>query len=480
MEKNCYVSDLMPGTVLERALFQVRKPTPRPDGTNLPKIKVMLADKSGECLGTSYTLPDDVCEKLLAANAGYVYVWGVVQADKYEGQVKMNAVEIAPTPSDIAPFMPDFPKDHGDTVERFNALVGSIGYAPLFAVLKALFRPEMKAFREAHAAEGRHHAYRGGLLRHTVEVAELCQKACDIFPELRHDLLVCAALLHDYGKLRELDVCGDLTDTGVLIGHVSEGAYHVRRAVEAAPELPAELAMELTHLVLSHHGTREWGAPILPATLEAQVLPLCDQMSANITHFVEKSKALAQSGSRFSRTNGETIWVGGSGSASVPDLSGKKTDVARKLQSDPFGDEPLPVAAPPLTVRLPLLGWVAAGSGDQGSANDSADEWRDVVMPHGGADFLLRVTGDSMIGAGIVEKDILFVKRTTDTPRIGQIVVASVPESVSGAGGVVKRWGVSATNTPILVSENSDYPPIPVTSEVLVQGVVVHLLRDYG
>lgn len=304
----------------------------------------------------------------------------------------------------------------------------------------------------------------------------MCRNACRIFPELRHDLVVCAALLHDFGKLSELDAQGNLTDTGVLVGHIAEGMYQIRRAAESIPGLPQSLTQELTHLILSHHGQKEYGSPQTPATLEAQVLTYCDQLSASVTHHLEGKERLRKHGGRFARKGNDMIWAGDPQSSCF-DLSGQKADTVRNVQKDPFDDSPAPI---PATIRLPLLGWVAAGEGDQGSSFDrpeNAEEWREVVEPPGGADFLLRVTGDSMVGAGIVEGDLLFVKRTTEAPRSGQIVVAVVPD---GPGGVVKRFEADATGTPRLVSENSAYAPIPVTENVRVQGRVVHLLRDYG
>jgi 3'-5' exoribonuclease len=477
MEKGWFIDDLVPGTEFSGGLFQVRGVTPRPSGTNRPKITLELADRTGTRKAKSWDIDDALSAQLLSGAVTYVSVSGIVEAGgNYVGEVKMTGLEAAPVPEDVRPFLPELRPHHGNDKKRFFALVHGIGFPPLRELLRVLFQPHAKAFYEAYAAERRHHAYRGGLLRHTVEVAEMCQNACRIFPELRHDLLVCGALLHDFGKLLELDSLGNLTETGVLVGHIGEGMYRVRRAAESVPELPASIAQELTHLILSHHGQKEYGSPQTPATLEAQVLTHCDQLSASVTHHREVREQLHDTGARFSRKGADLVWAGDPRTADL-DLSGKKVDLVQKMQEDPFSESSAPI---PTTVRLPLLGWVAAGGGDQGSCLDhpeNAEDWREVVPPPGGADFLLRVTGDSMVGVGIVEGDLLFVKRTQEMPRPGQIVIASVPD---GPGGVVKRFDMDAAGTPWLASENSMYAPIPVTDGVRVQGRVVHLLRDYG
>jgi len=469
MDKGYNISDLSPGTVFADALFRVQTATPRQDGTKQPKLKLTLADGTGSCAATLWEVDDTLARDILCGATKYVRVSGAVQTGKYAGDLQVSTLIAAPEPTDLRPFLPPFSPEHGDFRQRFHALLSTVGYLPLFTLLKKLFQPNLRAFDAAFAAQSRHHAYPGGLLQHTVEVAEMCQKACAVYSELRHDLLICAALLHDFGKLSELDECGDYTATGLLAGHIAEGSYRIRRAAEEIPDLSPELMRELDHLILSHHGLLEHGSPIAPATPEAHVLTHCDNISAKLAFHRAAAKKLKAVGSRYSRVGGETIYISDNSVQNL-DLSGKR-NVLAQLSTHPFEDSPTTG-----TTRLPLLGWVAAGSADQGS--ESADESHEVMMPPGGADFLLRVVGDSMIGAGIIERDLLFVRKINGDPRPGQIVVASLPD---GAGAVVKRFGKDgATGAPCLISENKEYATIPMTEEVRIQGLVVHLQREIG
>ncbi len=129
---------------------------------------------------------------------------------------------------------------------------------------------------------------------------------------------------------------------------------------------------------------------------------------------------------------------------------------------------------------LPMLGRVAAGPGDRSCEESREAETCMVLMPPGGADYLLYVSGDSMNGIGILEGDLLFVHRQVGA-RDGDVVEANIP----GEGQVVKRYRATSHSTNpgaiglALNSENPAYAPIPLTAEIVIQGKAVSLLRDF-
>ncbi|NLM37510.1 MAG: HD domain-containing protein, partial [Firmicutes bacterium] len=152
-----------------------------------------------------------------------------------------------------------------------------------------------RRFSFAPGAMRIHHAYRGGLLEHTVGVVTLCRTAAALYPEANRDLLLTGALLHDVGKLEsytgELTFVG--TDQGKLIGHLVLGVQMVEtaiaaiRATKGEGAFPPQLQMPLIHLILSHHGELEWGSPVQPALLEACLLHHADHMDAEAAKFRE-------------------------------------------------------------------------------------------------------------------------------------------------------------------------------------------------
>jgi 3'-5' exoribonuclease len=133
------------------------------------------------------------------------------------------------------------------------------------------------------AARQIHHAYRSGLLEHILKIIEVGSLLADAYGA-RRDLVIAGAMLHDLGKLQELsyDVATDYTMEGNLVGHIAIGVGMLRDLIRERPDFPAGLAMELEHLILSHHGAKELGSPVEPMTIEAFLLATVDDLDAKI------------------------------------------------------------------------------------------------------------------------------------------------------------------------------------------------------
>jgi 3'-5' exoribonuclease len=174
---------------------------------------------------------------------------------------------------------------------ELRTLVRRVCEPRLRAVVRAVFGAPgfIDAFAACPAGSGRHHAYVGGLLEHTVSVAILCVNLAAAYPQADADLLLAAALLHDVGKTEELSfgTCVDYTDAGRLVGHVVLGERIVSRAIRGLSRpLPEETALRLVHAVLAHHGEPEWGAPRRPCTIEALLLHHADNLDAQAAAFL--------------------------------------------------------------------------------------------------------------------------------------------------------------------------------------------------
>lgn len=170
--------------------------------------------------------------------------------------------------------------------EMWQELVGRI---------QSVERPELRDLLErvvtAHETKLRvwpagvkvHHDYRSGLLEHVLKVLEVATLVADAYGA-RRDLLVAGAILHDIGKLDELSytLATEYTVEGNLVGHMAIGVGMLRAAAAEIPEFPRELLLELTHLILSHHGSKELGSPVEPMTVEAFILAACDDLDAKL------------------------------------------------------------------------------------------------------------------------------------------------------------------------------------------------------
>lgn len=134
------------------------------------------------------------------------------------------------------------------------------------------------------AARQIHHAYRGGLLEHITKMAEVGDLVSRAYAA-NQDLVFAGVVLHDIGKLQELAYEGGLADytrDGNLVGHIGLGLILVREAIALIPGFPDELRGQVEHLVASHHGSREFGSPTEPKTIEAFVLAAIDDLDAKI------------------------------------------------------------------------------------------------------------------------------------------------------------------------------------------------------
>ncbi|MGB9614701.1 MAG: 3'-5' exoribonuclease YhaM family protein [Fervidobacterium sp.] len=139
-----------------------------------------------------------------------------------------------------------------------------------------------EVFKSAPAGMRIHHAYIGGLLEHSLNVAKMVDQICSIYDKLDRDLLVTGALLHDIGKIKEYTLSQrgiEVTTEGELIGHIIIGIEYIN---QKARGITYDKILKLKHLIASHHGEFEWGSPVVPKTPEALVLHFIENMDSKL------------------------------------------------------------------------------------------------------------------------------------------------------------------------------------------------------
>jgi 3'-5' exoribonuclease len=157
----------------------------------------------------------------------------------------------------------------------------------LRALMDAFFADEefVRRFKIAPAAKGMHHAFIGGLLEHTLSMTVLVRKIAGHYKgSVDESLLMVGTVLHDIGKTREFlyDTFIDYSDEGKLVGHITIGCGMVEEMASRIAGFPAETAWRVKHMILSHHGTKEFGSPVTPKILEAVLLNLIDNIDAKM------------------------------------------------------------------------------------------------------------------------------------------------------------------------------------------------------
>ncbi len=182
-------------------------------------------------------------------------------------------------------FLPSTQKDVESLQAELLSLIDSVKHAGLRKLLEEIFTDEKfyNAFIHAPAAKSMHHAYVGGLIEHTVSVAKIANIVSKNYSDVDGDLLVTAALLHDIGKVYELDpVTFNYTTEGKLLGHIIIGYTIIQNKIEKLNLLKEETKLNLLHCILSHHGEYEYGSPKKPKTKEAVLLHLIDMLDSRM------------------------------------------------------------------------------------------------------------------------------------------------------------------------------------------------------
>ena len=189
----------------------------------------------------------------------------------------------------------DFAEQDVDKLfDRLRGTMLKLGNPHLRALAEVFFMDEefTRGFCQVPAGVRNHHAYLGGLLEHVVTLLDAAERVLPIYPDVDRDLLLMGVFLHDAGKVRELRYARDFsyTDEGQLVGHLVIGVEMLNEKVAKVPDLtgepfPTELLLRIKHMIVSHHGTYEFGSPKLPMTPEAIALHHLDNFDAKVHSF---------------------------------------------------------------------------------------------------------------------------------------------------------------------------------------------------
>ncbi len=302
-----FVKDLKPGVGI-RQFFVVRKAESRTTVKGDPFLNLILADRTGTVNGKVWSdnlpLPEQNVRKGIIAG-----VQGRVELFQDEPQINVKYI------ADVE-FLKERGRDTADLNMEHLLLSTPFGIREMWDELQNLVREHIEAeslrnlvlellnrneerFREAPAAVQYHHAYRGGLLEHTLKVLRYALALAEQEPDLDRDILVAGAVLHDVGKVREIQgtIFPDRSVEGRLLGHLMLGGEMVRevaRDLNMDPQEPRLL--HLQHIILSHHGELEFGSPVVAKSREALVVHFLDDLNAKLKMIEEHIRGTKEAG----------------------------------------------------------------------------------------------------------------------------------------------------------------------------------------
>ena len=289
--KRLFVSDLSLGS--EVAELFILSAAQMGQAKNGPYWRLEFRDASGALEGKIWSPQSQAYPELQSGMAVQVQGRVISYRDKLELAVDSLRILSAEEKAglDMACFMPASPHSPENMLEELKGLAGkTLSHKPWRKLIVSVLDDAQigSLLRVAPAAKSIHHAYAGGLLEHTLSVAQLCLKIADQYPALDRQALFAGAVCHDLGKIWELSpgLSIDYTTTGRLIGHISLLLEKLAPFIKKS-DLEPELAEHLQHMILSHHGEREFGSPCLPATAEALALHYADNIDAKMQQVAE-------------------------------------------------------------------------------------------------------------------------------------------------------------------------------------------------
>lgn len=293
--KSQFIKDLTIGEAVAD-LFAIEGAEVLVSGTST-RLAFKLKDRTGSvpCVmwSPTQTAADD------ALGARYVFVRAEVSAYKGSPQFKVSEIIPYDEPDDPADFVEVSPIPASELISTLNTLIDSVTCPPLNALLDVMIGPDSDlrdGYTHWKAASSHHHAFQHGLLHHSVEVATEVSSDAKRLRLLKfyarpmfRDLMVTVALIHDIGKMEELN--GPSSDSGFTVvgselGHIVLGTAMIERAILSVRangvEFPEELRYAVLHLLASHHG--DFG-DIKPQYPEALLLHMADMKSASLFYF---------------------------------------------------------------------------------------------------------------------------------------------------------------------------------------------------
>lgn len=258
---------------------------------------LLLQDKTGIIDAKIWDLNNGIEE---FEDLDFIMTEGVVTSFQGARQVNIKRLRKAQEEEfDPREYIPASKYDIEEMYQKLTGYIDTIKEPHLKQLAENTFVKDqefIKEFKRHSAAKTVHHGFIGGLLQHTLAVTGLCDYMAAYYEVLDRDLLITAAIFHDFAKVYEISDFpeNDYTDAGQLLGHLYLGAELLSEKICDVEGFPKTLALELKHCILSHHGEPDFGSPKRPAIAEAIALNFADNTDAKletITEVYEKSDA---------------------------------------------------------------------------------------------------------------------------------------------------------------------------------------------
>ncbi|MBD3363229.1 HD domain-containing protein [Candidatus Dojkabacteria bacterium] len=264
--------------------------------------KLEIGDKTGRITAMIWEDSIPNCNETELKEGNIVNIWGKVEEYKGAKQIKILSTKPAENYKE-SDFISASKRNPKKMWEEFIDHVASIRDKNIKSLIKKIFEDEKikTKFKNFPAAERIHHAYKHGLLEHVLEMLDMAEPICNFYPEADKSLVKAGIILHDIGKIIELEdntISYLRTIEGNLIGHLILGYELVLKYLDT--DFPEFLKIKLKHIILSHHGEQEFGSPVKPMIIEAIIVSQVDNLSSKTRQYQRILDENAQEQGEFS------------------------------------------------------------------------------------------------------------------------------------------------------------------------------------
>lgn len=282
--KKQFVNQIKSGDIIDDRFAVSEKSLARKKDGN-PFLTLVFSDKTGVVKGVVWDDAENTAQTVAAGDI--VHVAGTANQYRETLQITVKSMSaVSRDTVDPSDFMPASRRNPDQMMERLIKLADTIRTPHLKALLASFWEDDdfVRQFKTAPAAKHMHHAYIGGLLEHTLSLALLADRVVEHYGGIDRDMLIAGAILHDIGKTKEFEYDNriDYSMEGRLISHIVIGIELIEKKIAAMDHFPPVPALLLKHMIISHHGSREFGSPEPPKTLESVMLNYLDEIDSKI------------------------------------------------------------------------------------------------------------------------------------------------------------------------------------------------------
>lgn len=295
--KKIFVKELEKGLVEDIFVLKKIRRKEKKEGGYF--YELYISDKTGEIRAYIFENIENF-EKIL--KEGIFKIKGEVY--ERDGEMVCKLYEISEIREiDLNEILPSSPKNINEMENMLEAIIITVENEYFKKLLESVFNDPFirKEFLRAPAAKKKHHAYIGGLIEHTLNVVRILEALIEVYPEIKRDILITGALLHDIGKIKtyEYSTGIDFSDEGRLLDHIYIGIKIVDEKINKINNFPEDLKLRILHMIASHHGERNMGAIVEPMTEEALLLHFADYIDTQMFKF-KRAREESKEGARWS------------------------------------------------------------------------------------------------------------------------------------------------------------------------------------